>query len=130
MLDLAQLLPHCKRDSKLDTKTDRGVINEVADMKVVNLQPLSLYCSTYRLLTMARTLQGCSSVLFFEARKRKDLYIWLARAPDGPSIKFHCANGEDTDVLQSIAINQAFFRIMQSCTRTMFMCYKHSISNV
>ena len=34
MLDLAQLLPHCKRDSKLDTKTDRGVINEVADMKV------------------------------------------------------------------------------------------------
>lgn len=68
MLDLAQLLPHCKRDSKLDTKTDRGVINEVADMK------------------------GCSSVLFFESRKRKDLYIWLARAPDGPSIKFHCAN--------------------------------------
>ncbi|KAL3153652.1 hypothetical protein ABBQ32_013253 [Trebouxia sp. C0010 RCD-2024] len=69
MLDLAQLLPHCKRDAKLDTKTDRGVINEVADMK------------------------GCSSVLFFEARKRKDLYIWLARAPDGPSVKFHCANG-------------------------------------
>lgn len=34
MLDLAQLLPHCKRDAKLDTKTDRGVINEVADMKV------------------------------------------------------------------------------------------------
>lgn len=34
MLDLGQLLPHCKRDSKLDTKTDRGVINEVADMKV------------------------------------------------------------------------------------------------
>ncbi|KAL3140430.1 hypothetical protein ABBQ38_004690 [Trebouxia sp. C0009 RCD-2024] len=68
MLDLAQLLPHCKRDAKLDTKTDRGVINEVADMKC------------------------CSSVLFFEARKRKDLYVWLARAPDGPSVKFHCAN--------------------------------------
>ena len=34
MLDLAQLLPHSKRDAKLDTKTDRGVINEVADMKV------------------------------------------------------------------------------------------------
>lgn len=40
MLDLAQLLPHCKRDAKLDTKTDRGVINEVADMKV---SALSLY---------------------------------------------------------------------------------------
>lgn len=34
MLDLIQLLPHCKKDAKLDTKTDKGVINEVADMKV------------------------------------------------------------------------------------------------
>ncbi len=34
MLDLGQLLPHSKRDSKLDTKSERGVINEVADMKV------------------------------------------------------------------------------------------------
>ena len=46
MLDLAQLLPHCKRDSKLDTKTDRGVINEVADMKVGNVQLSTLICST------------------------------------------------------------------------------------
>ncbi len=35
MLDLIQLLPHCKKDVKLDTKTDRVVINEVADMKVI-----------------------------------------------------------------------------------------------
>ena len=34
MLDLGQLLPHGKRDAKLDTKSERGVINEVADMKV------------------------------------------------------------------------------------------------
>lgn len=34
MLDLIQLLPHCKKDVKLDTKTDRVVMNEVADMKV------------------------------------------------------------------------------------------------
>ena len=34
MLDLIQLLPHCKKDAKLDTKTDKGVISEVADMKV------------------------------------------------------------------------------------------------
>jgi hypothetical protein len=33
----------------------RGVINEVADEK------------------------GCSSVLFFEARKRQDLYLWMVR---------------------------------------------------
>ena len=34
MLDLIQLLPHSKKDAKLDTKSDRQVINEVADMKV------------------------------------------------------------------------------------------------
>lgn len=34
MLDLGQLLPHSKRDAKLDTKSERGVINEVADLKV------------------------------------------------------------------------------------------------
>ena len=28
MLDLGQLLPHAKKDFKLDTKSDRGVINE------------------------------------------------------------------------------------------------------
>ncbi|KAL4452775.1 hypothetical protein ABPG75_008437 [Micractinium tetrahymenae] len=68
MLDLGQLLPHSKRDAKLDTKSERGVINEVADMK------------------------GCTSVLYFEARKHKDLYLWLAKAPGGPSVKFHVTN--------------------------------------
>ena len=97
MLDLAQLLPHCKRDSKLDTKTDRGVINEVADMKVGH-GALAAHQTTLELRVLLM-LQGCSSVLFFESRKRKDLYIWLARAPDGPSIKFHCANGELSHLL-------------------------------
>jgi len=68
MLDVVQLLPHCKKDVKLDTKNDRAVINEVAD------------------------LQGCTSALFFESRKRTDLYAWLARTPGGPSVKFHVTN--------------------------------------
>ena len=37
--------------------------------------------------------QGCTSALFFETRKHKDLYIWLARTPGGPSVKFHVTNG-------------------------------------
>ncbi|KAK9841689.1 hypothetical protein WJX74_010165 [Apatococcus lobatus] len=68
MLDMLQLLPHSKKDSKLDTKADRGIINEVAEMK------------------------GCGNVMFFEARKKKDLYVWLAKTPSGPSVKFHVAN--------------------------------------
>lgn len=33
-------------------------------------------------------------MLFLEARKKKDLYIWLAKVPEGPSVKFHVTNGE------------------------------------
>ena len=34
MLDLGQLLPTAKRDARLDTKSDRAVINEAAELKV------------------------------------------------------------------------------------------------
>ena len=38
------------------------------------------------------TVQGATSVLFFEARKRSDLYLWMAKVPSGPSIRFLCTN--------------------------------------
>jgi hypothetical protein len=44
--------------------------------------------------TAASVPQGCSSVLYFEARKHKDLYLWVAKSPSGPSVKFHVTNGE------------------------------------
>lgn len=34
MLDLTQLIVNAKKDAKLDTKSQRYVINEVADIKV------------------------------------------------------------------------------------------------
>lgn len=68
MLDCMQLLPHCKKDSKLDTKSDRAVINEVAEMK------------------------GCTGVMFFETRKKKDLYVWMSKSPEGPTVKFLAQN--------------------------------------
>jgi Brix domain len=37
-------------------------------------------------------MQGATSVLFFEARKRSDLYMWLAKVPSGPSARFLCSN--------------------------------------
>lgn len=40
-----QLIPHAKKDAKLDTKSERQLINEVADMKVgawVHFFPASL----------------------------------------------------------------------------------------
>ena len=47
-------------------------------------------------------LQGCSSVVFFEARKRKDLYLWVAKAPEGPSVKFHVENGEGRPFIAAV----------------------------
>ncbi|KAA6412815.1 MAG: ribosome biogenesis BRX1 [Lasallia pustulata] len=66
--DLYSLLPHSRKDAKLDTKTKLYQLNELAD------------------------LYNCNNVLFFEARKAKDLYIWMSKAPNGPTIKMHLQN--------------------------------------
>lgn len=66
--DLHVLLPHSRKDVKLDTKTKLYQLNELADM------------------------YNCNNILFFEARKGKDLYIWMSKAPNGPTLKFHCQN--------------------------------------
>ncbi len=31
--------------------------------------------------------------MFFEARKRQDCYLWLAKVPAGPTAKFLIVNG-------------------------------------
>lgn len=66
--DLYALLPHSRKDAKLDTKTKLYQLNELAD------------------------LYNCNNVLFFEARKGKDLYIWMSKAPNGPTVKYHMQN--------------------------------------
>ncbi|KAI9730536.1 MAG: Ribosome biogenesis protein brx1 [Cirrosporium novae-zelandiae] len=66
--DLNALLPHSRKDAKLDTKTKLYQLNELAD------------------------LYNCNNVMFFEARKGKDLYVWMARAPNGPTVKFNVVN--------------------------------------
>lgn len=38
---------------------------------------------------MDNTVRLYSSV---QVRKKQDLYLWLAKSPDGPSVKFHVAN--------------------------------------
>lgn len=65
MLNLVSLLPHCKKDSKVESKATKGAtLNELVE------------------------LRSCSSCLFFECRKHKDLYLWMTKSPSGPSIKF------------------------------------------
>ncbi|KAI5787311.1 Brix domain-containing protein [Geopyxis carbonaria] len=66
--DLVCMLPHSRKDAKLDSKNNLSLLNEVAE------------------------LYNCNGVLFFEARKRQDLYMWLSRVPNGPCVKFHVQN--------------------------------------
>ena len=68
--DIYALLPHSRKDAKLDTKTKLYQLNELAE------------------------LYNCNNVLFFEARKGKDLYVWMSKAPNGPTVKMHLQNCE------------------------------------
>ncbi|EAL87933.1 hypothetical protein LV164_006829 [Aspergillus fumigatus] len=71
--DLCALLPHTHKESKLDTKKKTAGYN--------------------LLLNSLADLHSCNVIFFLEARKRgQDLYLWLARPPNGPTIKFHVTN--------------------------------------
>lgn len=37
-------------------------------------------------------LYNCNNILFFEARKGKDLYCWMSKPPNGPTVKMHLQN--------------------------------------
>lgn len=61
---------------QLDAKDYLSAINEIAEMK------------------------SCTTCLFFEVRKRKDLYLWMSKTPLGPSVKFYVLNGMRNVVFQ------------------------------
>ncbi|KAI9025871.1 Brix domain-containing protein [Phycomyces nitens] len=76
LTDLEGFLPHSKKDAKLDTKNNLYVLNELAE------------------------LNNCNNAIFFEVRKRQDLYLWMSKTPNGPSVKFHVQNLHTMDELK------------------------------
>ncbi|XP_038048506.1 ribosome biogenesis protein BRX1 homolog [Patiria miniata] len=68
MLDLRTLMPHSKADVKMNSRAGMFQINEICDMK------------------------NCNKCVFFECRKKKDLFMWFANVPHGPSAKFLIEN--------------------------------------
>nr|QFP92344.1 ribosome biogenesis protein BRX1 [Ogataea thermomethanolica (nom. inval.)]QGW56826.1 ribosome biogenesis protein BRX1 [Ogataea thermomethanolica (nom. inval.)] len=66
--DIHSLLPHSRKEPKLDTKKNLYELNELAE------------------------LHNCNNVIYFESRKHQDLYMWLSKTPNGPSMKFHVQN--------------------------------------
>ncbi|KAI1381399.1 Brix-domain-containing protein [Hypoxylon crocopeplum] len=66
--DLAAMIPHGRKDAKFDQKSKLHELNELSE------------------------LYNCNNVLFFEARKGRDLYVWLSKVPNGPTVKMHLQN--------------------------------------
>lgn len=73
--DLSSLLPHARKEPKFDSKKNLFLLNEVAE------------------------LYNCNNIFFFEARKHQDLYLWISKPPNGPTLKFHVQNMHTLDEL-------------------------------
>lgn len=84
--DLRILIPHHKRESKLDAG-DAGIGQAVNDIA---------------------TMKGCNTFLLLECRKRQDAYMWIGRVgsgagaagASGPSAKFYVSNVHTMDELR------------------------------
>lgn len=74
--DLKMLIPHHRKDSKLDSKGDIQMVNEIADLK------------------------SCNQIVYLETRKHQDLYMYVSQSPHGPSAKFHVVNAHTMDELK------------------------------
>lgn len=75
--DLRTLMPHHKKESKLDPGSDGAgrAVNDILQMR------------------------SCNSVLFLECRKKQDCYMWVGLA-GGPSARFHVSNVHTMDELR------------------------------
>lgn len=73
--DLTQLMPHARKEPKFDSKKNLYQLNEVAE------------------------LYNCNNIFFFEARKHQDLYLWVSKPPNGPTMKFYVQNMHTLDEL-------------------------------
>lgn len=73
--DLTSLLPHSRKEPKFDSKKNLYQLNEVAE------------------------LYNCNNIFFFESRKHQDLYLWISKPPNGPTLKFHIQNLHTLDEL-------------------------------
>nr|CAG4638506.1 EOG090X07MB [Cyclestheria hislopi] len=68
MVDVREMMPHSKTESKMERKEPLFVLNEICEMK------------------------NCNKCIFFEGRKKQDLYMWISNIPKGPSAKFYVEN--------------------------------------
>mmetsp|Transcript_42358 Transcript_42358/g.65003 ORF Transcript_42358/g.65003 Transcript_42358/m.65003 type:complete len:160 (-) Transcript_42358:305-784(-) len=74
--DLVLLLPHSKKEHKVERKQAKEQIDELCFER------------------------SCNNFIYFESRKRQDLYMWLSKSPNGPAFKFAVQNITTQDELK------------------------------
>ncbi|KAL9297361.1 hypothetical protein ACSQ67_023257 [Phaseolus vulgaris] len=82
MLNLVSLLPHCKKDNKVESKETKGAtLNELVELKSCSS------CLFFECLLLSFSMHQ------FQCGKQKDLYLRMAKCPGGPSVKFLVSAG-------------------------------------
>ncbi|KAK5578641.1 hypothetical protein RB653_008313 [Dictyostelium firmibasis] len=76
MSDLISLIPHSKKEDKIDDRKTLSLINETCEMK------------------------SCNYAVLFDVRKGTDCFLWMAKTPLGPTVKFHITNVHTLEELQ------------------------------
>lgn len=66
MNDLIELIPHSKKECKIEKKNVKDQIDELCYER------------------------SCNNFIYFESRSHKisDLYMWVSKSPNGPAMKF------------------------------------------
>ena len=76
MNDIMDMLPHCKKENKIERKIAKDSLNDLCFQR------------------------SCNNCLFLEARKKRDFFLWVIKSPEGPSIKFSVQNIHTMDELK------------------------------
>jgi ribosome biogenesis protein BRX1 len=76
MDDLTDMLPHCKKENKIERKIAKEYVNELCFQR------------------------SCNNCIFLEARRTTDFFMWIMKSPEGPSIKFSVQNIHTADELK------------------------------
>lgn len=76
MDNIMDLVPNTKKESKVERKEAKTYIDNIA------------------------LDRSCNNFLFFEQRKKDDLFMWCSKTPNGPSIKFQIVNIHNKDELK------------------------------
>ena len=76
MNDIIDLLPHAKKENKIERKIAKDYINELCYHR------------------------SCNNCIYLEARKKTDFFLWVMKSPEGPSVKFSVQNIHTMDELK------------------------------